>query len=295
MTSFDFTNILMLASNFATPLAVLAGIVVLMRYLNRGEISPTSRDLPLIREEIAHGLKELNEKLAAVRNTGIEPTEDERARLVSDLQARLKQESSEALLMELRGSFDKNQVRVERLHDVERQHAQTIGRLREELFALGRRGNLNLSIGIITTISGLFLLGSFVIGNSLIPIPSRTSPVTLETFLIDFIPRLSLVLLIEIFAYFFLSLYKTTLSEIKYFQNEVTSIEAKFMALRLAAQSDVPDHLTSAIDNLAKTERNFILSKDQTTVDLERARIDQAEKSDLTSKLTELLRAKKDA
>lgn len=295
MLSFDFTNVLMLVSNFATPMVVLVGIIVLMRYLSRGEINPASRDLLLIREEIAHGLKELNEKLAAVDNIGLKPSDEERARLVSDLQTRLKQESSEALLTELRGSFDKNQVRVERLQDVERQHSQTMGRLREELFALGRRGNLNLSIGIITTISGLLLLGSFVIGNSLIPIPSRNSPSTLENFLIDFIPRLSLVVLIEIFAYFFLSLYKTTLSEIKYFQNEVTSIEAKFMALRLAAQSDLPDHLTSAIDNLAKTERNFILNKDQTTVDLERARINQAENSDLTSKLTELLRGKKDA
>lgn len=292
MSSVNLSELLMLASNFATPVAVLAGIVVLMRYLNRGESSIGSRDLPIIREEIAHGLKELNEKLEAVRNTGGEPSVEERTRLVGELQARLKQESSEAVLVELREKYDKFQIRAERLHGVEQQHNQTIGRLREELYALSRRGNLNLSIGIITTISGLFLLGSFVIGNSLIP--SRASTVTLESFVIEFVPRLSLVLLIEIFAYFFLSLYKTTLSEIKYFQNEVTSIEAKFMALRLAAQSDSPEHLASAIDSLSKTERNFILNKDQTTVDLERARIEQSERSDLTAKLTELFRAKKE-
>lgn len=287
------SDFVLLASNFATPIFVLVGIVVLMQYLNRGESGPRSKDLLLIREEINHGLKELNEKLAAVRNLGGIPSDEERAQLVSELHTRLKSESSEALLLELRTNFDKNQVRIERLRDVEQQHSQTIGRLREELFALGRRGNLNLSIGIITTISGLFLLGSFVIGNSLIP--SRGGSTTLETFLIEFIPRLSLVLLIEIFAYFFLSLYKSNLREIKYFQNEVTSIEGKFMALRLAAQSDSPDHLTSAIDSLAKTERNFILSKDQTTVDLERAKIEQAQSSDLTAKLTDLLRGKKEA
>lgn len=293
MSYLDLSNALMLVSNFATPLAVLGGIVVLIRYLNRGESSPFSRDLPLIREEIAHGLKELNEKLAAVKNTGGAPSDEERAQLIDELSARLKRESSEAMLMELRAEYDKARVRDERLQSVEHQHAQTIGRLREELYALSRRGNLNLSIGIITTISGLFLLGSFVIGNSFIP--SREAPATLERFLIDFVPRLSLVVLIEIFAYFFLSLYKTSLAEIKYFQNEVTSIEAKFMALRLATQSDSADHLTSAIDSLAKTERNFILNKDQTTVDLERAKLEQAERSDWTAKLSELLRGKKEA
>lgn len=292
-SSIDLTNLLMLASNFATPIAVLAGIVVLIRYLNRGDSGPGSRVNTMIREEMAHGIKELNEKLEAVRNLGAEPTSDDRAQLVSELRSRLRQEASATLLDELRVGYDKATTRSERIRDVEQQHAQTIGRLREELYALSRRGNLNLSIGIITTISGLFLLGSFVIGNSFIP--SRNSPATIEAFLIEFLPRLSLVLLIEVFAFFFLSLYKTTLSEIKYFQNEVTSMESKYMALRLAAQSDSGEHLASAIDSLAKTERNFILNKDQTTVDLERARIDQAERSDLTGKLAELLRGKKEA
>lgn len=291
-SSIDLTNVLMLASNFATPIAVLTGIVVLIRYLNRGDSGPGSRVNTMIREEMANGIKELNEKLEAVRKLGAEPTSDDRAQLVSELRTRLRQEASTTLLDELRVSYDKATTRSERIHDVEQQHAQTIGRLRQELYALSRRGNLNLSIGIITTISGLFLLGSFVIGNSFIP--SRNSPATIEAFLIEFLPRLSLVLLIEVFAFFFLSLYKTTLSEIKYFQNEVTSMESKYMALRLAAQSDSGEHLASAIDSLAKTERNFILKKDQTTVDLERARIDQAERANLTGKLAELLRGKKE-
>ncbi len=293
MTSLDFTNVLMLTSNFATPVVVLAGLLVLIRYLNRDESSPLSRDLPLIREEIAHGLDELKEKLAAARSTGLEPSTEDRSRLVEETSTRLRNETSETLLTELRAEYDKKKIRDERLQGVERQHTQTIGRLREELYALRRRGNLNLSIGILTTITGLFLLAAFVMGNSFIP--SREAPPTLEKFLIDFVPRLSLVVLIEIFAYFFLSLYKSSLAEIKYFQNEVTSIEAKFMALRLAAQSDSLEHLTSAIDSLAKTERNFILKKNQTTVDLERARIEQAEKADWTAKLSELLRGKKEA
>lgn len=40
--------------------------------------------------------------------------------------------------------------------------------------------------------------------------------------------------MIELFAYFFLSLYRTSLQKIKYFQNELTNIEAKQIALRAA-------------------------------------------------------------
>lgn len=287
----DLSELLMLLSNFATPIVVLLGILVLMRYLNRGETRPT-KDLLLIREEVAHGLTELTRKLETARNLGEDLSEEDRKKLTGELQARLKQEATDGLLQEIRAAYDKAQNRTDRLQHIDRQSQQTIGRLKEELYALGRRGNLNLSIGIIITISGLLLLGSFVIGNSLIPIKQSTST-TLDTFLIDFIPRISLIVLIEIFAYFFLSLYKTTLSEIKYFQNEVTSMEAKFMALRLAGESESPEHVASAIDALAKTERNFILNKDQTTVDLERAKIDQAEKADVTSKLADLLRTKK--
>jgi hypothetical protein len=284
----------MLVSNLATPIVVLMGIIVLTRYLNMGATSRNLRDKSDIKDELSQAHTELKNILETARNTSTNLTSEEHKNLLTDLQNRIKSEASTQILEELRLSYDKFTSRKERISSVEMQCIRTIERLREELFALGRRGNLNLVIGIITTIAGLFLLGSFVIGNSLLPI-NQTNPATLDIFLIEFIPRISLVLLIEVFAYFFLSLYKSSLSEIKYFQNEVTSIEFKFMALRLAAQSDATEHTTSVIDNLSKIERNFILNKDQTTVDLERAKIEQAEKSDLIGKLTEFLRNKKES
>ena len=92
--------------------------------------------------------------------------------------------------------------------------------MRSEVSALSRRGNLNLSLGIATTIIGLIILGYFVLEIDSIPEDKMA-------FIAHFIPRLSLVVLIEVFAYFFLKLYKSSLSEIKYFQNEMTNAEAK--------------------------------------------------------------------
>jgi len=45
-------------------------------------------------------------------------------------------------------------------------------------------------------------------------------------------------MLIELFAYFFLKLYKSDLSEIKYFQNELTNVEMRYAAVRLADAGD---------------------------------------------------------
>ena len=75
------------------------------------------------------------------------------------------------------------------------------------------------------------------------------------------------MLLIEAFAYFFLNLYKQSLSGIKYFQNEITNIETKLTAAVLSLASGNAEQLQHIIQRLADSERNFILEKGQRTVD----------------------------
>lgn len=144
-------------------------------------------------------------------------------------------------------------------------------RLLMELDALGRRGNLNLGIGAVVTLIGLLLLGMTVFYEvsdvkDLIGMASH------------YLPRLSLIVLIEIFAYFFLSLYKAGLSEIKYFQNELTNIETRQVALQAALDSNENSIISSVVTKLSETERNYILSKDQTTIELEKAKLESESK-----------------
>lgn len=73
---------------------------------------------------------------------------------------------------------------------------------------------------------------------------------------------------------FFLRLYKSILADIKYFQNEITNIEAKMLAINVSLISDGNKFLENVVDSLAKTERNFVLSSGQTTIELEREKID---------------------
>jgi len=100
-------------------------------------------------------------------------------------------------------------------------------------------------------VAGLVLLGYVVF-------QARFSANNLVSVASYYVPRLSLVLFIELFAYFFLNLYKSSLSEVKYFQNEMTNIEVRFTALGVALEAGDDELVREVTAELAKTERNFI-------------------------------------
>jgi hypothetical protein len=172
---------------------------------------------------------------------------------------------------------------------VVRQFEQSRARLAQEIASLQRRGNLNLVLGILISFLGLSVLGYYLLIDKAqtngVPPPAE-DPIA---FLIHYIPRLTFVLLIELFAYFFLKLYKNSLSEIKYFQNEPTNIEAKHIALRAAFLADSETLSDKAISSLVDTERNHVLEKGQTTVNLERARIDREQWTDIAKTFSSIL------
>jgi hypothetical protein len=158
---------------------------------------------------------------------------------------------------------------------------QINSRLESEVQNLAKRGNINLILGMSTTLTGLGILGYSVFNA-----PDLKTTIELAS---HFIPRISLVLLIEVFAYFFLKLYKQSLSEIKYFQNEITNIESKFLGLRLSTESNETECIKSVVSNLISTERNFVLEKGQTTIELEKIKDDQQQRANLTSLLDKAL------
>ena len=77
-------------------------------------------------------------------------------------------------------------------------------RLSEELLALSRRGNLNLVIGTLTTLAAVGLLIYMVMGHD-----NKIDSIT--NLFSYYVPRISTVVFIEIFGFFFLRLYKSGL------------------------------------------------------------------------------------
>ena len=140
-------------------------------------------------------------------------------------------------------------------------------RLLTEIDALTKRSNVNLFIGlaIIILASGLLIFSYF-------DIPDTPEDSLLHTYII----RISVGIFLGAFAYFFLHVYSSILAEIKYYQNELTNIELLFLALRRLAMTEKPvqAHEKLIVDALISTERNFILKKGQTTVELEKSQLE---------------------
>lgn len=170
---------------------------------------------------------------------------------------------------------------VRRAKQLDSEMEQTRRRLNQEIKSLGFRGNLNLALGGLTTVSGLIILAVFITNVSAIE-------ENIILFIIKFVPRLTLVIFIEIFAYFFLRLYKASLSEIKYFQNELTNVEQRNIALISALESEDKEIIKDVVAKIARTERNHVLEKGQTTIELEKVKIDRKGVSDVMKNLREV-------
>lgn len=144
---------------------------------------------------------------------------------------------------------------------------RSLNRLEAEIAEVRRRGGINLAMGMSITLLGLGILGYAVYAAPTL----QASPAELATY---FLPRVSLALVTEMFAYFFLRLYKISMTETKFFQNELTGAEARAMSILLVSKQDSPDLIASIATSFAGLDRNHVLEKGQTTVEIEQARIE---------------------
>lgn len=209
----------------------------------------------------------------------------DRSELVADLKAQLSAEANAAILSDLKVQVAAGYAADVRDRDLLQRFDESRSRLFKEVEALGRRGNLNLSFGALITLTGLVLLGMSVFSE-------MSEAKDWWALVSHFVPRLTLVIMIELFAFFFLSLYRTSLEEIKYFQNELTNVEAKQIALRAALSYGDQPMVADIVAKLATTERNHILSKNQTTVELEKTKIDKDSKSEFVKYVAEFFQKK---
>ncbi|MFZ2726890.1 MAG: hypothetical protein WAX77_11610 [Methylococcaceae bacterium] len=147
-------------------------------------------------------------------------------------------------------------------------------RLLNHIKSLAKSSSLNLIIGLFATIIGVWVLYKVFIDLSGVDN------------LFNFFSRVSIGIFIEIASFFFLRLYSTNLFEIKYFHNELTNIDAKMVALKVALLKKDDETLKFILKELMKTERNQTLKKGETTVELEKMRFDREESKNMTETLT---------
>jgi hypothetical protein len=172
-----------------------------------------------------------------------------------------------------------------KINDLQTVSKNSIIRLQEEINSLNRRGNINLFIGMLLSLSGLIYLGFTVFFSY--------DYTKYEILFSHLIPRAFFAIFIQIFSFFFLNLYKKGLEDIKYYQNEITNLEAKYLALDIAKQTNNFKLISNALNYLLNTERNFILKKDETTIDLEKNKIESQASNNTVQVLKDIINFKR--
>lgn len=304
VTKDDFSKYLPLSESgvFIASIALTGygAAILLMNYLrgNRFDSKDDSylRDeLRVLRNEMSHGtfvkrkdLQDIEVKLNELESIartigkadGLFP-ESERELIIEKITDDIISNASNSVLKEIEKKHSDRFKAESQAAGIQEQLESTRLRLRSELEALGRRGNVNLVIGVLTTLAAVGVLTTTILDQNIV--------LTSETLLSHYAPRLTLSLFVEIFSFFFLKLYKSGLSEIKYFQNELTNIELKFVSLVSALRTNNEEITTRVIGEFSKTERNFVLEKGQSTVDLERTKVDSENTNNLLSSMSKLV------
>lgn len=248
---------------------------------SKNEIEDLYEILSAENKIINNKIIEMEERLVDYNKSKI--TDEDYKNLVVQLRNNVVNQAGNEVMESIAEKLSENKKLENSYRDIKSIINSTTERLNFEISSLGRRGNLNLVLGALTSVIGLLILGFSVLYSDI-----KFS--SINDFLYAFFPRLSLVLLIQLFSFFFLSLYKTSLSEIKYFQNEITNIQLKSLALISAYKYNNSEIMGSLLNSIIITERNFILKNGETTVDLESAKINKDSNKDIYKLLTDIFK-----
>lgn len=183
------------------------------------------------------------------------------------LRKKIERESSQEVAEKLKTEAEKFESRLRATKrtslwsedgslDVDWRHvlAVTRERLILETERLQSRSRANLSYAILMSFCGLFFIGVIVF-----IFPLNADNRSFDALLLDYVPRVTFIVIIQIVSAFFFRMYVSNESDIKQNKNEITNIECRLAAGLMVGHDK--DGLTVIADVLAKEERNFILKK----------------------------------
>lgn len=142
-------------------------------------------------------------------------------------------------------------------------------RIKTEIQNLKRRATINLSLGVTLSCAAL-LVFFFLVYN-------EKPDEDYQKVFLHLAPRVGLVVFVELLAYFFLKLYKSTLTSVQYYHNELTNIETRKIAAIVAIKHCKEDKIWQTVEYLLKVERNVLIKDKETTMQMEMLKL-QAEK-----------------
>lgn len=231
-----------------------------------------------------NGILDLNEELFKTP-TGIEilkgNIKNARNHIVDIISQESEKQTKE--LLETEKKLEKTIALGDRAHS----------RLTGEILQLSKRANIYISIGtVITCIAGYALYLTAQDTYQYISLSSQNSfqEILQPKIIIGLAVKLSIVVFIEIFAFYFLKMHREIMENIKYYQNEITNIDLKIAGLSASESSE--ECMAIAVKELLKTERNFLIKQKHTTVELEKNKQNISLNKDLINLITKTLKPK---
>lgn len=158
-------------------------------------------------------------------------------------------------------------------------------RIKQEISSLNKRANINLIIGGFVALFGIVALVTFLLTPQFHNMAGE-----IALLIVHWVARLSLVSLVELFAFFFLKIYKTELLTIQYYQDELTSIESRKIALMFSVIHDCQEDVSKSIERLVNIDRNFKMDTTQTTVDLEKLKTENSFIKSQTDNMVDIIK-----
>lgn len=187
------------------------------------------------------------------------------------------------LIKKFSEKYSKEAISNSRIKKLNDSLKNSLERLNTEIINTSRRSNLNLVIGIVSTFFAIFGFTTVLY---------LTNAMTTDV-ISYFLPRIGLVIFVQIFAYFFLRLYKKGMEDIKYYQNEVTNVESKISAIEYSlVYEPTPEIQKTIVELLMKNERNAILKGKYTTHSLEMEKLNNDSNFDKLFDMLKNLRTK---
>lgn len=270
--------------------AVIVTVVAssLISYVNKGiggsrKDSQVNDSYEKLKSELASLRTEFNQLSASGASNvdRIDFAPNEKAELIELAKKRIVGNTLLAADVSLKNDISSFKYQIE----INKHYSDIVYRLENEIDRLNRRGGVNLGIGAVIALLGILYLGYTVTDQMVIKDKLE--------YIMHMAPRLSFVIVIELFAYFFLKLYKNGFEEVKYFQNELTNIDSKVLGIKFLKDVRNEELMGEVIKNLMATERNFVLEKGQSTVSLEQQKIKSETEKNIMEIMKEFINVKK--
>ncbi|MDX2350693.1 MAG: hypothetical protein QNK32_09920 [Porticoccus sp.] len=248
-----------------------SGLAVLLFNYLRGEHAEPTDDVYLIDEkkiltnvlssspspaskqeikENEYKIKSLAEITRAISVGNLQITEEEKDSILEEIKKDILVDTANPAVPEVEEKYLKDIKRASQIAREQEKLEKIRLRLKREISVLGRRCNINLVAGVLTTITAMGILATIFFDTEV--------KFTVETFRSHFAAKFIFGLFVEISSLFFLTLYMYGLSQIKFFNNEITNIEMKFLSLDSAIRSRDEDLINSVVNEFSKTGRNKV-------------------------------------